>query len=113
MMYCLLYRGSYIDVPGEPFLRFPGDSKSATFEITFSDRNHTDDAYAAVFSSILVQELLNDRVILQLPFATSLLPVNSKPRLADARNRRAFGVRGNCHPNVTLSTRTSALKQQT
>lgn len=29
------------------------------------------------------------------------LPVNAKPRLADARNRQPFGVRGNCHPDVT------------
>lgn len=113
MMYCLLYRGSYINVPGEPFLRSPSDSKSPAFEITFGDRNHTDVAYDAVFSSILVQESLNHRVVIQLPFATSLLPVNRKPRLADARNRSPSGVRGNCHPNATLSTRTSTLKQQT
>ena len=88
----LLYRGSYIIVPGEPFLRSPGDSKSRIFEITFSDRNHKDDAYAAVFSSILVQELLNDRVVIQLPFATSLLPVKSKAEASRCKEPETFLV---------------------
>ena len=37
------------------------ESKSPTFEITASDHNHTGDGKAAMFSSILVLRLLNER----------------------------------------------------
>ena len=42
------------------------ESKSPTFEITASDHNHTGDGKAAIFSSIFVLRLLNERT----PFAT-------------------------------------------
>lgn len=58
MMSCLLYRGnfrySWRTIPPMPPI---SDSKSPAFEITATDRNHTGDANATIFSFILVEQI--------------------------------------------------------